>query len=92
MLKRTEVIAVRGTYQGSLLAILVNFQKFLEETFFRKSLAKSESGDRLQPEKILKITEYTSYSIRYCKILFTQLLREDWLFKRRFFYFSPGRG
>ena len=34
VLKRTEVIAVRKTYQGSLLVILARFLRFLDGKFF----------------------------------------------------------
>ena len=61
MLKRTEVIAVWLTDQGSLLMIS-------EGRFFRQSLAESEWTDRFQPGKILKTIEHVSYPIGCCKL------------------------
>ena len=68
MLKCIQVIAVRETYQGSLLITLPRFFRFLEGNFFTNSPTESERSDRFQPGKFLKIIEHVSQSIRYCKI------------------------
>ena len=68
VLKRTEVMALRETYQRSLLVILARFSRFLERTSFKKSYVKSVRCDRFQPENILNIIEHVSSLIRCCKI------------------------
>ena len=52
----------------SLLVILTCFYRFLEGTFSRKSLVKSERSHRFKPGEILQIIEHVSFSIRFCKI------------------------
>ena len=61
-----------GNIQRKVSPNLSTFLRFLERTFFRKSLVQSKRSDRFQPGKILKIIEHVSCSVRYCKIsLFT---------------------
>ena len=60
VLKRTEVIALEGNTSVTLAR---NFW-----TLLGKSLGKPGRIDKFQLENILKIIEYVSYSIRYCKI------------------------
>ena len=57
MLKRSQVVAVREKYQGSLLIILARLSRFLEGSYFTESPAESEKSDRFQPGKILRIIE-----------------------------------
>ena len=58
---------------GNLVDYFSTFFMFLEVNFFRKFPAKSERSARFQLEKILKVIEHVSYSIRHyiCHHLYT---------------------
>ena len=67
MLKCTEVITVRETYQGSLLVIFTCLLRFLSGNSFRKSFTELEQSDRFQPGKTVEIIGHVSNSISYRK-------------------------
>ena len=53
---------------GILLVILARVLRFLKGIHFRKLPTESEWSGRFQAGKFLKIVEYVSYLVRYCKI------------------------
>ena len=77
---------------NTLEILACNFSTFLKVYHwgsFTKFLTESERSDRVQSEKFIKIIEYVSYSIRYCKIILLIYSGSSSLETSGFFY-SPS--